>query len=727
MGGESLGHGGATATARVTVVIVTYNSGAVLPACLGSLTDGMAEVPYQLVVADNASTDASLELVAALAPAAKVVRLEGNRGYAAGINAAIRAAAPGDPVLVLNPDIRLGPRAIHPLLAALALPGTGIAVPRLVDVEGRLQHSLRREPTVLRALGEALLGGRRARRFDRLSEVVGRSASYEQPGTSDWATGAAMLISRSCLEAVGPWDESFFLYSEETEFALRARDAGFALRYVPEAVFAHLGGEAGTEPRLWTLLTLNRVRLYRRRHGRIRAAGFLAAVTVNEALRAATGSRTHRAALGALARGQHRAEPVPDARPTGGGGFICFSAQDWWYHNRAHSDFQLMRQVARHRKVLVINGIGMRMPLPGRSTMPVRRILRKARSIAKLLRQPLPDLPGFHVMTPLIIPFYGSPRARALNARLIRAQVRLAVRHLGIEVPVYFVTIPTAWEAVRGLPRRSLIFNRSDKHSEFAESDPRYIASLEQALLRESDLVCYASRSLLAEEAELTGDRAVFLDHGVDPDHFRPRPGEAEPDDLRDIPRPRLGFFGSLDDYLVDFALLEQLALDLPAAQLVLIGDVTAVDAMGRLEALPNVHRLGFKPYEEIPRYGSGFDVALMPWLDTEWIRHSNPIKLKEYLALGLPVVTTAFAEAWAYRDWLRIARSRQEFVELVRLTLADGGAGGAGQRRAAVAGCGWSRQASQLIELAESGQPATLSRRTPSPASARRRADPPG
>jgi GT2 family glycosyltransferase/glycosyltransferase involved in cell wall biosynthesis len=706
--GEALRAAGST-TARLTVVIVTYNSAAVLPACLDSLPDGLAEVPYELVVADNSSTDASPELVARLAPAAKVVALERNRGYAAGINAAIRAAAPSDAVLVLNPDIRLGPGSVRPLLAALALPGTGIAVPRLVDVDGRLHYSLRREPTVLRALGEALLGGRRARRLGLLSEVVGRPASYERTRTSDWATGAAMLISRSCLEAVGPWDESFFLYSEETEFALRARDFRFALRYVPEAVFAHLGGKGAADPWLWTLLTLNRVRLYRRRHGRTRAGAFLAAVAVNEALRAATGSATHQAALGALLRGEHRAAPAPTAPPTGGGGFICFSAQDWWYHNRAHSDFQLMRQVARHRNVLVVNSIGMRMPMPGRSTMPLRRILRKARSMTKLLRRPLPELPGFHVMTPLIVPFYGSPRARELNARLVRAQVRLAARHLGIDDPTYFVTIPTAWEVLRELPRRRLIYNRSDKHSAFSEIDPLYIRRLEQALLRESDLVCYVSRSLLAEEAELTGERAVFLDHGVDPDHFRPRPGEAEPSDLRDIPRPRLGFFGNLDDYLVDFALLEQLALDLPAAQLVLIGDVTATDAMDRLEALPNVHRLGFKPYEEIPRYGSGFDVGLMPWRDTEWIRHSNPIKLKEYLALGLPVVTTAFAEAWTYRDWLRIARSRQEFVELVRQTLADGGVGGPAERRAAIAGAGWGRKAGYLIELVESGQPAIL------------------
>src|SRR3954470_20149210 len=87
--------------------------------------------------------------------------------------------------------------------------------------------------------------------------------------------------------------------------------------------------------------------------------------------------------------------------------YVCFSGQDWWYFSRAHSDFQLMLRVARERRVLLVNSIGMRMPLPGRSTMVTRRIIRKASSVLKFLKQPVPDVPGFHVMTPLILPLYG--------------------------------------------------------------------------------------------------------------------------------------------------------------------------------------------------------------------------------------------------------------------------------------------------------------------------------
>jgi GT2 family glycosyltransferase len=136
-----------------------------------------------------------------------------------------------------------------------------------------------------RALGEAVLGGR-AGRFAPLGETVLDDAAYQREGAVDWATGAVMLMSAACLRACGPWDESFFLYSEETEYALRARDHGFLTTFVPGAGVVHLGGASGTSPRLWSLVTVNRVRLYRKRHSAPATAAFWTAVFLREATRA---------------------------------------------------------------------------------------------------------------------------------------------------------------------------------------------------------------------------------------------------------------------------------------------------------------------------------------------------------------------------------------------------------------------------------------------------------
>ncbi|MCZ7525053.1 MAG: glycosyltransferase family 2 protein [Acidimicrobiia bacterium] len=308
-----------TGPVAVSVALVTYHSERFLPDCLGALPAALEGVgSWRLVVADNDSRDGTVELARELAPGATVLPLGRNAGYATGINA-VAAAVPSDAVLVLNPDTRLAPGSVRRLLDALAEPGTGIAVPRLREGDGSVARSLRREPTVLRALGEAVLGGERAGRFPALGEVVTHPARYEAPGLADWAVGAVMLVSRRCLDAVGPWDESFFLYSEETDFCLRARAAGFRLRYVPSAEVVHLGGDSGVSPHLWTVLTTNRVRLFAKHHGVARTRGFWAAVVLNEALRAGRRRGTHRAALRALLPGPRRLVASPPATPPAGG------------------------------------------------------------------------------------------------------------------------------------------------------------------------------------------------------------------------------------------------------------------------------------------------------------------------------------------------------------------------------------------------------------------------
>lgn len=287
----------------VTLAVVTYNSAPLLADFFAALPAGTAGVDsFAVVIADNASTDHTLAEVARVAPDATVVPMGGNKGYAAGINAALDAVPPTTAALVLNPDIRLNPGCVAALLGGLDAPGTGITVPRLYELNGDVAPSLRREPSVVRALTAAVIGGERAGRIGALGEVVYDTTRYESTGVYDWASGAAMMISRRCLDAVGRWDESFFLYSEETEYALRARDAGFVLRYVPEASAVHVGGDSHTNADLWALENVNRVRLFARRHGRATTAAYRGALVLNEAVRSVTGDRPHRAALRALLR-----------------------------------------------------------------------------------------------------------------------------------------------------------------------------------------------------------------------------------------------------------------------------------------------------------------------------------------------------------------------------------------------------------------------------------------
>ena len=241
------------------IVIVTYNSAHVVGDLLDSLPRALDGLIADVVVVDNDSQDDTCRVVSAR-PECRLVRAP-NAGYAAGINRGVEELPPHVHVLVLNPDVRMHPGSVRRMIEVLAQPGTGIVAPKVVGGDGRLVLSLRREPTLSRALG---FGGTR---HPALSEYVTDPSAYETEQSSDWALGAVLLVRRECHDALGGWDESFFLYSEETDFCLRAGDAGWTTRYTPLAVATHIGGQSGTSHRIHSMQILNRVRLFRRRHG----------------------------------------------------------------------------------------------------------------------------------------------------------------------------------------------------------------------------------------------------------------------------------------------------------------------------------------------------------------------------------------------------------------------------------------------------------------------------
>jgi GT2 family glycosyltransferase len=149
---------------------------------------------------------------------------------------------------------------VPPLLAALQQPSTGIVVPQLRAPDGSLEPSLRRTPTLLRASGLEKTG------LAAVSERITSPAEYRYPHVVDWAQGAVVLMSRDCFDKLNGWDESYFLYSEETDFSLRARDLGLLTRYEPGSVVVHIGGASGRNNKTHSMQIINRVRLYRRRN-----------------------------------------------------------------------------------------------------------------------------------------------------------------------------------------------------------------------------------------------------------------------------------------------------------------------------------------------------------------------------------------------------------------------------------------------------------------------------
>src|SRR5664279_2414711 len=274
---------------RVAIVVVTYNS----EACVGDLLESLVDSGAgSIVVVDNGSTDATVGIVEAHA-GAQLVRST-NVGYSGGINRGVREAPDADAYLILNPDLVVLPGLVAPLTAALADPGVGVVVPLVLGSDGHRQDSLRREPTLLRALGLNGTG------IPLLSEYVTGDDQYVAPRDADWALGAAVMFSRACYDAVGGWDESYFLYSEETDFCLRARDAGWRTRLVPDAVVVHHEGGSGRSDATHVMQIVNRVRLYARRHSKPAGYAYFALNVLSELSWIARGRKQSRASVRGL-------------------------------------------------------------------------------------------------------------------------------------------------------------------------------------------------------------------------------------------------------------------------------------------------------------------------------------------------------------------------------------------------------------------------------------------
>jgi GT2 family glycosyltransferase len=285
-------------TAEVAVLIVAHNSAGDLPGLLTSLRAEASAVALRVIVVDNASTDATLQMLAGH-PDVVVVAGGGNLGYAGGVNAAAAHAGPAPYLLVLNPDLQVRPGAISTLLrAADENPDAGALSPRMVGDDGHTAVSLYNEPRIGRALGDAVLGRIWRTRPAPLTEWVRTPSSYMCARAVDWATGAALLIPRPVADAVGEWDERFFLYSEETDFCHRVRDLGRCVWFVPAAVVQHSQGGSGSSAQLDALMCVNRVRYMRKHHGRTVAGVYRGVVILNELLRSA--GAAHRTAMRAL-------------------------------------------------------------------------------------------------------------------------------------------------------------------------------------------------------------------------------------------------------------------------------------------------------------------------------------------------------------------------------------------------------------------------------------------
>ncbi len=240
----------------VSAVVVSYRSAAFLPACLAGLREAAPGRSLETILVDNASPDGAPELVKRIAPRVRLVENPVNRGFAAAANQGAREAG-GRFLLFLNPDARPAAGALEVLLQALvARPQAGLAAPRLVFPDGSPQLSAWPEPGLLALAVEALL----QRPLAPLRGLGRGAGTGRGPVVVPCLSGACLLVERELFQAVGGFDERFFLYHEDWDLCLRARSAGRLCLLVPSVTAVHALGASAFQDRaaFWRLFHQSR-------------------------------------------------------------------------------------------------------------------------------------------------------------------------------------------------------------------------------------------------------------------------------------------------------------------------------------------------------------------------------------------------------------------------------------------------------------------------------------
>jgi UDP-galactopyranose mutase len=302
------------------------------------------------------------------------------------------------------------------------------------------------------------------------------------------------------------------------------------------------------------------------------------------------------------------------------------------------------------------------------------------------------------VLTPRIPRHFAADEGKSAQAELLEAFV--AQQELRRFVLWYYT--PMALRLARGLSPRAVVYDCMDELSAFHGAPPE-LPLIERQLLEHADVVLAGGYSLYRAKRKIREDVHLFPS-SVDFDHFhRAREPQPDPIDQREIARPRLGFFGVIDERM-DIDLLRAVASLRPDWQFVMLGPVVKIDPC-TLPKAPNLHYLGPKKYAELPQYIAGWDVAILPFANNASTRFISPTKTPEYLAAGCPVVSTSIAdvvEPYGRLGLALIADSPSDFVLQVERALARDGASRRAEVDAFLAGNSWEMTFASMASLVD-------------------------
>lgn len=373
--------------------------------------------------------------------------------------------------------------------------------------------------------------------------------------------------------------------------------------------------------------------------------------------------------------------------------FIYFG-NDWFAENRTSSHHIAKRLGARF-PLLYVEVPGLRTPKA--NPRDLRKLLKKLRLA---FQAPQLVAPHFWRMTLPQIPFRRFASVRAINRAFSRMLMRKAIRGLGFKEPVTWFHVPHSGFLARTLEEKLTVFYCIDDYSQIPDVDGVAVRAMDDQLTRAADIV-FACNEKLADARRALNSNIHVSPHGVDADVFAlaSSPETKLPKELESCSRPIIGSWGLLDQR-VDLSVIEYIARSRPNWTILLIGRV-AVDTTA-LKRLPNVAFAGVKPYAELPNWAKAIDVCILPYALTSLNTQSSPLKLREYLASGKPVVSVPLPEARLLGKAVRTALDGPGFVQAIEDALAADTPELAALRQKAVEGNTWEAAVANVLEKIE-------------------------
>lgn len=371
---------------------------------------------------------------------------------------------------------------------------------------------------------------------------------------------------------------------------------------------------------------------------------------------------------------------------------VIYFGNDWAAENRT-SSHHIARNLSQRCKVLYVEVPGLRAPKA--SGRDIRKLFRK---LQLAFQQPRIVGEQMWCMTMPQIPFRRLAAIRKLNLLLGRHMVKRAVRKLGLVRTISWFVVPHAGALAGGLGEELVVYYCIDDYAALPDVDRTEVSRMDEDLTRRADQVFVASATLLASKHKLNRSLA-HSPHGVDIELFQQASSEAleVADAAQNLTHPVIGFFGLIEAW-IDLELIEFLAWSRPSWTFLLIGRV-AVD-VGALAKLPNVVLAGPQPYESLARWAKAFDVAIIPYRLTEQVLHANPLKLREYLATGKPVVSVSTPEIDQFAEHVQIADSREKFLGALDRALTCDSQDARERRMRAVAKMGWDCRVEEVLGI---------------------------